>query len=108
MKNFKSTKIGTWVEILEVEMTEEQKSIMMSFDRKAMASVVSDIEDKRTKKITAKNSTDLKAFYNKMVPVLNNTDVYELICVELTKKDDGDFSGLLNCRVNGVQKQIRA
>ena len=34
MKNFKSTKIGTWVEILEVEMTEEQKSIMMSFDRK--------------------------------------------------------------------------
>ena len=108
MKNFKSTKIGTWVEMLEVEMTEEQKSIMMSLDRKAMASVMSDIDDKRTKKMTAKNSTDLKAFYNKMVPVLNDTDVYELICVDLTKKDDGDFTGILNCRVNGVQKQIRA
>lgn len=108
MKNFKSTKIGTWVEILEVEMTEEQKSIMMSFDRKAMASVISDIEDKRTKKMTAKNSSDLKAFYNKMVPVLNDTDIYELICVDLSQKDDGDYTGILNCRVNGVQRQIRA
>jgi hypothetical protein len=69
---------------------------------------MSDIEDKRTKKIIAKNSTDLKDFYNKMVPVLNNTDVYELICVDLSQKDDGDFTGILNCRVNGVQKQIRA
>lgn len=107
MKNFKSTKIGAWVEILDVEMTEEQKSIMISFDRKAMASVISDIKDKREKSVTAKNSSDLKDFYNKMVPVLNSGDVYELICVELTKKENGDLTGILNCRVNGVQSQVR-
>jgi hypothetical protein len=107
MKNFKSTKIGTWVEMLDVELSEEQKAILISFDRKAVAKVISEIEDKRAKSVTAKNSSDLKDFYNKMVPVLNSGDVYEFICVELTKKENGDLTGILNCRINGVQAQVR-
>lgn len=51
---------------------------------------------------TAADVTNANAKYNLVKPTLKDTDVYQLISIDMV-----DNKGILNCRVNGEHKQIR-
>lgn len=105
MKHLQSTTEGTWIEIKQVKLTDEQKTLLMSRDKK-------DVEDKKTlvaelktlREVAAK-AADVKlakAKYNEVKPTLEAEDVYHFISIDIN-----DNSGILNCRINGEHKQIR-
>ena len=52
----------------------------------------------------------LDEFYSSVKPTLEEGDVYQLISMDMldiTDSESGKFTGILNCRVNGEQDQIR-
>ena len=109
MKNFQSTTEGNWVELKPVQLTEEQRTLLMSTDeadREAQASLVEWIKSEREGEVTAKKKKELTAFYETKKPELKKDDTYKLISIDLSEKE-GVFSGILNCRVNGEHKQVR-
>tara|TARA_R110000822_G_scaffold18852_1_gene61834 strand:- start:1131 stop:1460 length:330 start_codon:yes stop_codon:yes gene_type:complete len=108
MKTYKSTIEGTWVEILKVELTEEQKALMVSTnkeDKEAKVALAQSIKAQREGVVPENKTAELVAFYNTIKPVLKETDVYQLISADLSEADT--FTGILNCRVNREHIQVR-
>lgn len=108
MKNYKSITEGTWVEVLKVELTEEQKALMVSTneeDKEAKLTLLEEIKAQREVKVSKGKAAELISFYNTIKPVLKETDVYQLISADLSEATP--FAGILNCRVNGEHIQIR-
>jgi regulatory protein YycI of two-component signal transduction system YycFG len=109
MKNYQSTTEGTWIELLPVQLTEEQKTLMMSTkeeDKEAKKALQETIKSQREGSVPTKKKNELKAFYNSVKSELKEDDTYQLISIDLSEKED-KFAGILNCRVNGEHKQIR-
>ena len=105
MKNYQSITEGTWVEILKVELTEEQKTILLSSnDKKDLLSL---IKSKREGKVSIEKKNSLSAFYDSVKPELKEEDIYKLISIDVSDKEDGIFKGVLNCRINEEHIQIR-
>lgn len=108
MKNYKSITEGTWVEILKVELTEEQKALMVSTneeDKEAKLTLAQNIKAQREGMVSKDKAAELISFYNTIKPVLKETDVYQIISADLLEATP--FTGILNCRVNGEHIQIR-
>jgi len=108
MKTYQSTTEGTWVEILKVKLTEEQKALMVSTneeDKEARLTLVQSIKAQREAVVPEGKAAELISFYNTIKPVLKETDVYQLISADLSEATP--FQGILNCRVNGEHTQIR-
>jgi hypothetical protein len=108
MKTYKSTTEGTWVEILKVELTEEQKVLMVSTneeDKEAKVALAQSIKSQREGVVPEDKVAELVAFYNTIKPVLKETDDYQLISADLSETDS--FQGILNCRVNREHIQVR-
>jgi hypothetical protein len=106
MKQFQSTTEGTWVELLPVQLTEEQKTLLRSreeSDRESQKELREWIKSQREGDVLEVVSTELKSFYNSVKPELKEGDIYHLIAVNVSE----NFKGILNCRVNGEHKQIR-
>ena len=109
MKNFQSTTEGTWVELLKVELTEEQKALLMSTDKAdkdAQKELRQQIKADREGEVEEAKATELTAFYQGIKPEVGENDTYELISLDVSYKDDKP-RGILNCNVNGQHKQIR-
>ncbi len=109
MRNFQSTTEGTWIELLPVQLTEEQKALMMSTnkeDEEAKQALMGTIKVQREGVVSSEKQEQLNGFYNLIKPEIGEDDVYEFVSINLSKKE-GKISGILNCRVNGEQKQIR-
>ena len=109
MKNLRSTTEGTWVEIKPVILTEEQETLMVSLnesDREAKIALIEEVKSKR--EVVAKKADKKLAIskYNEVKPALEETDVYELIAMDIVVSEKST-TGILNCRVNGEHKQIR-
>lgn len=109
MKNLQSTIEGTWIEIKPVILTEEQKTLILSqeeSDREAKISLTAEVKSQR--EIAAKKADKTLAIskYNEIKPTLKETDMYELIAMDMVIGETLT-SGILNCRVNGEHKQIR-
>ena len=105
MKNLKSTIEGTWVELKQVEITEEQKNLLKSNrdeDIEAKNELALNIKSLREVNASKKDSTKAQAIYESIKPELKDKDVYELISININ-----DEKGILNCRINGEHKQIR-
>jgi hypothetical protein len=105
MKNYQLINEGTWVEILKVELTEEQKTILLSGDDKK--DLLSLIKSKREGKVSIEKKNSLSAFYDSVKPELKEEDVYQLISADFSEKSENVFTGIINCRINGEHKQIR-
>jgi len=106
MANYNSTKEGTWIELVRVELTDEQKTLLMSKDpndKDAQEQLVSKIKSDSRKSVSSEKSSELTNLYNSVKPELNEDDVYELISIDVSETDNG----ILNCRINGDHKQIR-
>jgi hypothetical protein len=109
MKNYQSITEGTWVELVPVQLTEEQKTLMMSRkeeDKETKKSLMETIKSQRESSVDIEKEGELNSFYNSVKPELKENDVYQLISINLSEKED-KFKGILNCRINGEHKQIR-
>src|SRR6056297_3444992 len=110
MKNYQSTTEGSWIELLNVELTEEQKALLISTDeadRDAQKELREQIKAEREGQVEESKATELTTFYENIKPELKEKDTYQLISADISEKQEGAFTGILNCRVNGVNKQIR-
>ena len=110
MKNYQSTTEGSWIELLKVELTDEQKALLTSTDeadKDAQKELKEQIKTQREGSVPAKKKNKLKEFYNSVKPELKEKDSYQLISADLSEKQEGVFTGILNCRVNGEHKQVR-
>jgi len=106
MKQFQSIVEGTWVEIKQVQLTEEQKTLLMSkeeSDKDAQLALAQEIKSQREGVVDADKSAELVAFYESKKPELKSEDVFQLIAADVSES----FNGIINCRVNGEHKQIR-
>lgn len=110
MKNYQSTTEGTWIELLKVELTEEQKALLISTneaDRDAQKELRAQIKSEREGQVEEAKATELTTFYQGVKPELKEDDSYQLISADLSEKEESVFKGILNFRVNGEHKQIR-
>jgi hypothetical protein len=105
MKNLQSTTEGTWVELKQVQLTEEQKILLQSkeeSDKEAIAALFAEIKALREVEAQEEDVVLAQAKYEEVKPILKETDVYQLISFNISNN-----TGILNCRVNGEHKQIR-
>lgn len=105
MKHLQSTTEGTWIEVKQVELTDEQKTLLRSRNENDLEAKKTLLAELKTLREVAAKAADVKlakAKYDKVKPTLKETDVYQLISIDIY-----DESGILNCRVNGEHQQIR-
>lgn len=103
MKQIQSTNEGVFLEITRVPFTEEEL-LEHGFSKDEINSS----EFKNTGRIEKLEVGDsaYSEFYNTIKPELREGDSYEFISLDLID-DDGYFSGILNCRINGEHIQVR-
>lgn len=110
MKTYQSTTEGQWIEIKGVELTQEQKELLRSRkekDKEQQQELHQWIKSQREGEVEVEKLDELISFYTSIKPVLKETEVYQLISIDLSEKEDGKKLGILNCRINGEHKQIR-
>jgi len=106
MKQLQSTVEGTWIELNQVSLTEEQIAILQSDDVDAQTALSLQIKEQRESVAQDSDILISNAKYAETKPVLKDTDVYELISIDIAIGDEV-VTGILNCRVNGKHEQIR-
>jgi hypothetical protein len=106
MKNLQSTTEGTWIELNQVELTEEQIALLMSTDEEAKIELINEIKSLRETVAQQADILLVQAKYEEVKPVLEENDTYQLIAFDIVINEEA-LSGILNCRVNGEHKQIR-
>lgn len=109
MKQYQSTIEGTWIEFKQVQLTEEQQTLLMSkeeSDKEAKRELAAQIKSQREGAVSKTETAKLVAFYNSKKPALKETDTYQLIAVNLSGID-GNYKGIINCLVNGEHVQVR-
>jgi len=108
MKNFQLKKDGVWVELLNIEMTEEQKNILVSdIDEEAKRILLEEIYSEKEVLVAEDKAAELDLFYDTIKPSLKESEVYELIALDLVETNEKTYFGILNCRVNDKHIQIR-
>ncbi len=110
MKTYQSTIENSWIEVLPVTLTKEQRDLITSQkeeDRDAQKELSQLIKSQREGIVELVKSEQLSNLYDTLKPELKETDEYQLIAIDLSEKQEGKFTGILNFRVNGEHKQIR-
>jgi hypothetical protein len=108
MRNIVSNNEGTWKEIRRIELTTEQKALLVSKKEEDKASKLvlqNTIKEQKEISVSTENIVIFDAIYNKHKPTLKESDVYQLIAINISYGEK--THGILNCRVNGEHKQIR-
>lgn len=105
MKHLQSITEGTWIEVKQVELTDEQKTLLGSRDKKDVEAKKTLVVELKTLREVAAKAADVESAetkYSEVKPTLEEGDVYQLISMDIN-----DNSGILNCRVNNEHLQIR-
>lgn len=105
MKILQSATEGTWIEIKQVNLTEQQTALLASekeSDKDAIIELIAEIKSLREVEANEEDASLAQAKYEAVKPVLKETDVYQLISFDIH-----GTTGILNYRVNGEHKQIR-
>jgi hypothetical protein len=106
MKKLQSITEGTWIELKPIQLTEEQKIIMVSEDVQAKTELITLIKSQREVIAEISDSELAQSKYTEIKPVLKTTDNYQLISMDVMINNQS-MSGILNYRVNEKHKQIR-
>ncbi len=109
MKQLQSTTENSWVELNNIILTDEQMSILydMSDSNKDKRNSLQDqIKSMRETTALLDDISAAQAIYNKNKPTIKNSDVYELISVDVFM-DGTSETGIINCRINKEHIQIR-
>lgn len=102
MKTF-DLKDGVWVELISVKPTQEQLDILASEDEslnEQKKTILSQINYSEP----VADASKLEELYQSMIPT--EPGVYELLGIQLSE-NVGEYSGILNCRIDGQHKQVR-
>lgn len=109
MKTIQSIVETIWKEIVKVELTSEEKTLMFSMneeDEVAKKALIDRVKSERELELDVETSVTAQSIYEANKPTLKSTDTYQLIAVDMQL--DGEIGkGIINCRVNGEHKQIR-
>ncbi len=108
MKKYNSTTEGTWIEIVQVELTEAEQTLLRSkdpADAAARLELRQRVASESKKPVSEAKSDELSALYESLKPEVKEGDVYQLIAVDVFEKDK--LTGIINCRINKEHKQIR-
>lgn len=108
MKNLQSTIEGTWVELKHIQLTEEQKILMVSnkdSDKEAKIALIAKIKAESEVTPDELSLALVIANYNYLKPFILENETYDFISCNMVLTNK--ISGILNCRVNGEHKQIR-
>jgi hypothetical protein len=111
MKTLNSTVEGSWVEIKQVELTQEDKKLLESTsetDLEAKKVLIDKIKTERESVALESDATLAKTTYESKKPTLKSTDTYQLISADFIINDDNIINnGIINCRINEEHVQIR-
>ena len=105
MKNLQSTIEGTWVELKQIQLTDEQKILLSSKDeanKEAVTALLAEIKSLKEVVAQKKDAALAQAKYERVKPRLKETDVYQLISFDIKSNNC-----IVNSRVNGEHKQFR-
>ena len=108
MKNIQSTIEGTWYEIVPVELTQAEQTLLVSTnpsDKPAQQALKQDISNRSKQALTSSETQTAQSIYLTYKPELQSEDTYQLISVDMVLGDRSN--GIINCRINGEHKQIR-
>lgn len=109
MKAIQSTVETIWKEIVKVELTSEEKTLMFSTneeDEVAKKALIDRVKSERELELDVETSAIAQAIYETNKPTLKSTDTYQLIAVDM--RLEGEIGkGIINCRVNEEHRQIR-
>ena len=109
MKTIQSTVETIWKEIVKVELTSEEITLMRSMneeDEVAKKSLIDRVKSERELELDVETSSIAQAIYESKKPTLKETDTYQLIAVDMQLEGEVG-KGIINCRVNEEHKQIR-
>ena len=112
MKEFQSTVENIWYEIIPVELTEQQISVLQSTE--TTSEIIQEkqeihemIKALREQPVSETYKVQLDQLYAAHKPQLKENDTYQLISIDASEFDNNEFHGILNCRVNGDHIQVR-
>lgn len=106
MKNYNSTTEGAWIERVQVQLSDSEKTLLRSTDeseQEARKELMAKIKSYSKKEVSSQKAAELTKLYNSVKPQLKEGDVYQLIAIDVTENN----SGILNCRVNDEHVQVR-
>lgn len=109
MKNLQSNIEGTWIELIQVELTEKEQTLLMSkkeSDKEAKVKLLEKIKVEKEKPASKEDAELVEKLYEGIKPTLEEGQTYHLISMNVYF-DENKISGILNCRINGEHKQIR-
>ena len=109
MKVIQSTVETIWKEIVKVELTAEEKSLILSTkeeDKVAKKELMDRLKSERELELDVETSDIAQAIYEANKPTLKSTDTYQLIAVDM-QLEGKVGKGIINCRVNEEHRQIR-
>ena len=109
MKTIQSVTETVWKEIVKVELTAEEKTLMLSTneeDKVAKKELMDRVKSERELNLDVETSDIAQAIYEANKPTLKETDTYQLIAVDMQLEGEVG-TGIINCRVNEEHKQIR-
>lgn len=109
MKVIQSTVETIWKEIVKIELTSEEKALMLSMneeDEVAKKTLIDRVKSERELELDVETSAIAQAIYEANKPILKSTDTYQLIAVDIQLEGEV-ATGIINCRVNEEHKQIR-
>lgn len=109
MKVIQSTVETIWKEIVKVELTAEEKSLILSTkeeDKVAKKELMDRLKSERELELDVTSTAIAQAIYESNKPSLKETDTYQLISVDMQLTDEVG-TGIINCRVNEEHRQIR-
>ena len=109
MKQFQSTSEQNWVQVMPISLSQQEKDLLFSKDKKNdenRDALIKDINTRRFSSVDAETLTKLNAFYTSIKPSIKEGETYELIAIDVFD-NLGGFSGILNYRINKEHLQIR-
>lgn len=109
MKNYQSTNEGIWIEVLNPDLTQEfalLHELLAEQQYEAANDVQNAIKIQREGAVSEEKLTELNTVYQTHKPKIPDGISYQLIAMDVSEIE-GEFRGILNCRVDGEHKQVR-
>ena len=109
MKVIQSTLETIWKEIVKIELTSEEQTLIFSTNEEnevAKKALIDRVKSERELELDVETSAIAQAIYEANKPTLKSTDTYQLIAVDMQLEDEVG-TGIINCRVNEEHMQVR-
>ena len=109
MKVIQSTLETIWKEIVKIELTSEEQTLIFSTNEEnevAKKALIDRVKSERELELDVETSAIAQAIYEANKPTLKSTDTYQLIAVNMQLEGEVG-TGIINCRVNEEHMQVR-